>query len=127
MKAAIQRRVLRGLKRLGDVREEVTHSQVSTGTYDTDSGTVSTTTTSATCKVIFTDYTLREISLAQGQIQVQDQRALIAPSELSLTPKAEDTLTRSNGEVWRIVKEGFSRDPAEALWILQVRKYTDGA
>lgn len=127
MRTAIQQMILRGMQRLGDVREVITYSQVTAGTYDTDSGTVSKTTTSVQCPALFTDYTLKEKDLAQGQIQKEDMRVLIVPSELSLTPQFEDTLERPNGEVWRIVKEGLSKDPSDALIIMQVRKYSGGA
>lgn len=127
MKAAIQQRVLRALQRLGDVRETVIYSHVTTGTYDPDSGTVSTSVVSVQCPAVFTEYTAHEMSLAQGQIHKEDRRVLLVPSELTFVPQVNDTLERNNGEVWKVVREGFSMDPADALYLVQVRKYTDGA
>lgn len=125
----IQRSVLAALQSLGDIRKDITYTQISTGTYDTDSGTVSTSTISTTCLAVFTNYSNQEIRLSEGRIQRQDMRVLIVPSELNLTPKFDDTLTRDNGEVWKIVneKDAIMRDPSEALWLLWVRKYSDGA
>ena len=132
MKSSIQSTILRAMQRLGNVRDSaVTYSQVSTGTYDTDSGTVSTTTTSTTCPALFTDYTMNDIRLSEGRIRKEDRRVLIVPSELRLTPQIGDTLTRDadhGSEVWMIPQDGsITKDPSDALWVIQVRKTTDGA
>lgn len=127
MKSSIHAIVARSIARLGDVSEQATYTQVTSGTYDTDSGSISTTTTSREVRCIFTNYSLREVNISQGRIEVRDMRVLILPSELTgLTPKFEDTFTRANGEVWRIVPDGLSLDPAESLYQIQVRQ-TQGA
>ncbi len=117
-----------GLRQLGTIQETVTYSQVLSSEYDTDTGEVDTETDTQSIPVVFGNYTRRELFLNPGHIEKNDRPALIIPSDFiaDIKPTFGDTLTRANGEIWQVVEGGIGLDPAEALYVLQVRQTTRG-
>ena len=111
------------LRQLGAIQETATYSHVYDATYDTTTGTVSTSSDTVTLPVVFGNYTNREILRSEGQIEKNDRPALIVPSDFGeVVPQFGDTITRTNGEIWRICENGIGLDPAEALYVMQMRK-----
>lgn len=126
MKALIQSMVKQALDRLAGIQERVSYQRLLSGSYDPVTGTVTRTNDTQSLNCVFSDYTLREMYISEGKIEKKDRKALILPSDfLDTTPTFQDTLTRENGETWKIVEGGIGLDPAEALYVLQVRQ-TDG-
>lgn len=86
--------------------------------YDTATGdTTITDTDYPDLKIVFTNYKSNEIN--NTTILSTDQKALIPKLNLEPTPKMKDLIQR-NGIEWKI--ESIDIDPADALWIFQVRK-----
>lgn len=120
--AVLQRQVRQALQSLHGVSETVRYKSFLSVTSDRSSTTVDmarTDTTKRLTPVVFTDYDERRID---GENILRRDRLVLVPvlSCGALTPKADDTITRENGEVW--VVQDVSRDPANALFQLQVRR-----
>jgi len=68
-------------------------------------------------KMLFVKFSSQEID--GEKVLPNDEKALIPYKHLTVTPKETDTITKSG--VIRNV-QGVSYDPAQALWILHVRR-----
>lgn len=69
--------------------------------------------------VIFASYSIKEKE--NSPIEPGDQKALVLPSQLGITPQIDDYLYRSDtGKKWIVVDKTI--DPATAMWQLQCRK-----
>lgn len=122
MKALVQSIVRQALRQMVGIQEVVTYQSIVSASYDPNTGESTTTTTSASLPCVFGNYTLYEKNLSEGSIEKNDRKALILPSDLgAIVPLIGDTMTRGNGEIWEIVEGGIGLDPAEALYLLQVR------
>lgn len=95
-----------------------TYTRQTGGAYNASTGALTPSTTTATCDAIFADYTVEE--RANEALQANDQKALIASQALAFEPAVDDSLTKPDGSVWTIVAVGT--DPAQALWVCQVRR-----
>lgn len=128
MKAVVQAMARQALRQLVGIQETVTYTTVLSSSYNTTTGAVTTTTDSQSIPVVFGNYTRHELFLSPGKIERNDRKALIIPSDFQLTnvPTFGDTLTRVDGEVWKVVEDGIGLDPAAALYVLQVRKTSSG-
>lgn len=115
--------VKQSLGRLAGIQEKISYQTLISGSYDPETGTVTKNTDAQSLNCVFGDYTRREMYISEGQIEKNDRKALILPSDfLGMKPTFQDTLSRQNGEVWKVVEGGIGLDPAEALYVLQVRK-----
>jgi hypothetical protein len=102
----------------GNVGKSVTYTSVSgNAVYDPTTGTSVQPTASHTVTVIFDSYESQEIN--QTTVRSFDQKAMIPVENLSVTPGLDDYLT-SSGVRWNVVNS--ETDPADALWVLQIRK-----
>jgi hypothetical protein len=103
----------------GNVGKSVTYTSVSgNAVYDPTTGTsVQPTTDYPAIIVIFDSFEAQQIN--QTTVRSFDQKAMIPVENLSVTPGLDDYLT-VNGVRWNVVNS--ETDPADALWILQVRK-----
>ncbi len=128
MKAVVQAMARQALRQLVGIQETVTYTTVLSSTYSPTTGAVTTTTNTQSLPVVFGNYTRQELFLSPGKIENNDRKALIIPSDFTLdnVPTFGDTLTRADGEVWRVVEDGIGLDPARALYVLQVRKQSSG-
>ena len=124
MKAVVQAMARQALRQLVGIQETVTYTTILSSTYNPTTGEVTTTTDTQSILVVFGNYTRQELFLSPGKIEKNDRKALIIPSDFSLSnvPTFGDTLTRANGEVWQVVEDGIGLDPAVALYLLQVRQ-----
>ena len=107
------------VKATGDLRKTVTYRHVENDYYDTESGTR---------KDRLEDYVLNTQAIitsfkgeeAKGEhILREDQKVIFLQADLPITPKVKDFLIIASVK-WFVVD--FKADPADALWILQVRK-----
>jgi len=102
----------------GDVAESATYTRV-TGNpvYSPSTGTMSTPETSYTISVINTRFKSNEVDGIH--VLNTDHKVLIPANDIAFTPGLHDHLT-IDGVRENVVNKRI--DPAEALWILQVRK-----
>lgn len=116
----IQKAVSSGFKAFDNIRKLVTYHSSGTFAYNPTSGAnVETGSTEIeNLYVIFTSYKLEDID---GEIiHSEDKKILIPKEDLSIVPKETDyVLTESGTERWDVKDKKI--DPADALWILQVR------
>lgn len=114
----IQRAVKAGVGALTGIAESVTYRSAADPTYNTTTGALTTTMTDVTVSVVFAGYRRDEID---GEvIRPEDQKCLIPTKDFSPTPGVNDQITRASGEVWSV--QGIGKDPASALWVLNVRR-----
>ena len=85
--------------------------------YNPVTGASTSTTASYTIDIIFDKYDSEEVDGVN--IFSTDQMAMIPVENLSIVPSNHDYLV-TGGERWNVVDK--KTDPAEALWILQIRK-----
>jgi len=117
----IQSAVSSGMKSLGTIRKQVTYHSTGTITYNTTTGqsVESGDTDIENLDVTFTSYKLEEID--GNIIHKEDKKALIPKLDLSVVPKETDYILHGSVR-WDVQSKKI--DPAEALWILQVRKHS---
>lgn len=73
------------------------------------------------------DYTLTEMTMVAyksnevdgSHVLATDQKGLISTLDFPTTPKNEDYLTDADSIKWNV--ESYKKDPAKALWIIQLR------
>jgi hypothetical protein len=119
LKSTIQQTVLGAMNALDDIPTEVVYHSTGAITYDPATRTPSETGGSDYTieKAILVGYKSSEIDGVK--ILKTDQQLLIPGLSLTVTPKENDYVT-VDGIKWDI--EDFSIDPADAMWIFQVRK-----
>ena len=102
-----------GVKIAGNIALDATF------TVRTDDGIAAPVDTNYTTKVVLTRFSAKE--LAQPGMQLDDVKGLIARRDLSVSPTGthRERLTVGS-DVYTVI--GFNTDPAEAMWILQLRK-----
>ena len=123
MRDSIGKLVQSAIKTVGDIAETITYNAKTLGTYDTDTGEISDTTT---------EYTLNAVISPIKRINVDsrfpseiiegittDIQVLFASLDLPITPNSGDTITRAL-EKYKIKK--IMLDPAGASTTLYVAK-----
>ena len=104
---------------IGDIPKACTYTSKGTPTYNPATGAyTSTDTTYSGLKFLFEDYAVMEID--DQNILSTDMKATIPQLNLTPTPKKQDTITDADSVAWDVV--GIGKDPADALWVFQVRK-----
>lgn len=119
MKAAFQKAAEKAFAAAGDLRTTVTYRSKNSGsaTYTPSTGAVSDSYSSYTIKVILADYTITE---RDGKTVLStDRKAIIPVSKLTPTPKTNDIIVIDDVS-WDVV--GYKKDPADALYTIQIRK-----
>lgn len=101
-----------------DIPATCTYHSSGTFSYSPSTGTVNESSPSSisNVKIVFEKYKVDEID--GEQILEDDRKGLIASNDLGVTPQKEDYLVIGSSTYY--VKT-YSTDPAEALWILQLR------
>lgn len=123
MKTLVQTMVRQALAQLTGIQEQAIYATNLTTNYDPETGEVTGHQDTQTLNVVFGDYKRWELNLSPGQVEKNDRKALILPGDLrGIKPTFNDTITRQNGEEWKVVEGGIGLDPAEALYVLQVRR-----
>lgn len=108
-----------GFKIAGNILITCTYTSKGTQTYNPATGLYTGSDTSYSgLKFLFEDYSSQEID--DQNILRTDMKASIPQLSLTPTPKKQDYLTDSDSVVWQV--EGIGKDPARAMWVLQVRK-----
>ncbi len=104
---------------IDDIPELCTYVNTTATTYTAASGTITkTSTTYPNVKLVFLEYTNREVD---GQaIRPQDQRVIFSTLDLPITPTTSDTITRPDGSTWIVIS--IRSDLNTAYWELQVRR-----
>ena len=99
--SALRQAACKAWKKLGG---DVTIRRITTGSYDTSTGTISETTSDTTVKGFLEQINQRE---ENDQIQDTDQRLTIAASDLSFTPTTTDKVVISSQvfQILRVQKE----------------------
>ncbi len=118
LKETIQGAVGSGFTALGNLRETVTYLAFqTTSAYAPSTGTYTRTETPYALSGLFVRYGQRDIDGVQ--IKPHDQKFLFVPSALPVEPQLNDRLLRADGSYWEVIDR--RKDPASALWSLQVR------
>lgn len=105
----------------GDVPELAYYYQTGSSVYDVSAGTVSATTSQYLASFIFTAYSNKE--LENENIEPADVKAIIPQANISVVPVIDDYLYRIEfGASVRYDVIRRDRDPADAIWKLQLRK-----
>ncbi len=125
LRETVQKAATTAFKAIGNIPLICTYTSVDlTPVYDPAAGTYTTDDTDYTgLKILFEDYTVKEIVEAGGAILSTDIKASIPNLSLTPSPKKTDKITDSNSVVWTV--EGIPKiDAATALWIMQCRRTT---
>lgn len=118
LKEIVQNAALSAFNSIGNLKETVTYKARTSSGYTPGSGPTGGTSSYTVTKAVFIDYKSNEID---GEvIRANDRRLLILASDLAVTPKTDDWVERTGGEIWVIKNIGI--DPAQAVWDLQTRK-----
>lgn len=117
LKSAIQNAITAGFLSLGDLPTSVTYTSKGAPTYVPSDGTYTSTDVEYTVSMLLTSYRIEEID--DVVVLKTDRKGIIPSSELTPTPKTDDTVTISD-VAWQVVN--VKQDPAEAAWIFQLRK-----
>lgn len=105
----------------GDVPESATYYQIGSTSYDVSSGVASVPTTSYVASFIFTSY--KNYELNNEHIEPADVKGIIPQANISALPVIDDYLFRVEaGASVRYDVVAVEKDPADALWKLQLRK-----
>jgi hypothetical protein len=119
----IQKAAKTAFKAIGDIPLVCTYTSKGARTYTAATGAITSTDTAYTLlKILFEDYTAKEIMDSGGVILKTDQKASIPNLNLTPTPKRTDFITDSASKKWTI--EDVMLDAARALWVFQVRRST---
>ena len=117
----IQKAAQTAFTAIGNIALVCTYTSKGTPVYDPATGAYSSTDTDYTgVKVLFENYTTKEITDAGGVILSTDQKASIPNLNLTPTPKIKDIITDTSSQKWTV--ENIMLDAARALWILQTRR-----
>jgi len=117
LRATIASAVDSAFSAIGDIPESTTYT-VTSKAYDPDTGETATTETAYTVTAVFLRYELSEQD--RQLVRVQDvKKCLIKTSELDIVPKLDDTITRYDGTVYKIL--GYGQDPTQSLWTFMLR------
>lgn len=125
MRASIAKMVQSAIKTVGDIAETITYNAKSTGTYDTDTGEITNTSTSYVLNAVISPVrpTLRGLEgLPTSEVRegiTADLSILFASIDLPVVPDTNDTITRDL-ETYKIIK--IIKDPAGASTDLRVKK-----
>jgi len=101
-----------------DIPQSIIYVQKGVSTYTPATGAVTSTDTEYTTTAIFDEYELKEID--NNVVRATDKLAYIAANDLDVTPVVDDEITDANSVTWQIIN--VKSDPADALWVLQIRK-----
>lgn len=98
-----------------DLWQDITYTVKSNRSYNPATGLVAETGTNYSVKALVTMYETAELG---PHVESTDLKAMILQSELSVTPKKDDTVTY-NGRDFNIID--FDRDVSNSFWYLQLR------
>ena len=101
-----------------DIPKSVTYVQKGASVYVPGTGAVTSTDTEYTTTAIFDEYEMDEVN--NSVIRATDKLAYIASNDLEVTPVVDDEIVDADSVTWQIINVGS--DPADALWMLQIRK-----
>ncbi|MCP3684775.1 MAG: hypothetical protein GY861_19070 [bacterium] len=107
----------------GDIPRSCTYVSTGTKELNTHTGNVVTKASDPDVSytgvnIIFTKYTKAEID--DVHILFSNVKGLVPVENLTPTPKKNDTITDAAGEQWGVID--WKKDPADALWILQLEQ-----
>lgn len=117
LKETIQRAAQTAIEATGNIPVASTYISKGVPSYDAETGEVIEVVNTQTVNVIVETYKSKEVDGVN--IKDKDRKLLIAKLDLTVTP-AEDDSVVMNGNKWNIIT--FEIDPAEALWVIQVRR-----
>lgn len=117
LRALVQDAVVAGYSALGDIPESVTYSTKAQTVFSPTTGQVTRPSSSYGVSMFFAQYNKREID--GEMIKPEDMKGLLPSKDLGFSPQIGDTINR-NGNVFSIIRMGI--DPAQSLYILQLRK-----
>jgi len=105
----------------GDIPVATTYYQRGSTVYDASTGTVSAGVNTYLFSMIFAAFKSNEID--NEHILATDQKGLVPQANFSTIPAVGDYLfIVESGASVRYDVQGFKKDPADALWTLQLRK-----
>lgn len=101
-----------------DIPQTITYVQKGASSYTPATGVTTSSDTEYTTTAIFDEFEQREID--NNVVRATDKLVYIAANDLEVTPLVDDEITDANSVTWQIVN--VKTDPADALWVLQIRK-----
>lgn len=111
-----------GIKLAGNIARDITYFSRVGQVFDPSTGTNSSGAGQQDMSVVFASYSNMEID--GTSILPQDRKILIPKNSLYFAPSANDEIreiTEDNEQkIWQVIT--FKTDPAEALWVIQVRR-----
>lgn len=117
----IQKAAQTAFKAIQDIPLTCTYTSKGTPVYNPATGAYTSSDTSYTgLKILFEEFSDRELADAGGTILVPDRKASIPNLSLEPTPKIKDIITDSNSQQWAVEK--VTLDPSRALYVFQVRR-----
>jgi hypothetical protein len=117
LKDTIQAGIASGLAAIGNVRRTVTyHAQAAAPSYTPATGAVTRLEQDYQVTGLVYGYARKDIDGVL--VQPFDRRLLCHQADLPVSPKLTERLTL-DGQTWEVV--GIEEDPAEAVWMLQIR------
>lgn len=119
LKTLVQTEVQDNFLLFEDIRTPVVYTSVASADYDTSVGAVEEVVNSTQSNVymIFTSYRLKDVD---GQmVHINDQKAICPALDLNVVPTDLDYFVADSVR-WDV--KNVTTDPANAAWVLQVRK-----
>lgn len=119
LRDVVQKATQAAVAAVGDIAASATYCSFASASYNASAGTnVATFTSTAGVSVVFNDFRLDQVD---GQVVLsEDKQAMIPALALpGVVPTTADKLV-SDGATWNVQR--VQTDPADALWILQVRR-----
>lgn len=105
----------------GDIPVTTYFYSIGSTTYDTSTGVASVGSTVYVVSMIFTRFNTNEIM--DENIEPTDQKGIIPQANISVIPKIDDYLQIvESGVSVRYDVVGKQKDPADAIWKLQLRR-----
>ena len=118
----IQSAISSGFKAFDDIRKSCTYHSMGTISHDPSTSPPTEVETGGLdyteTLIIFTSYKLQDVD--GSNIDINDKKALIVKSDYDFVPKKTDYILDGTDR-WDV--ESIKIDPAEAMWVLQIRKH----
>jgi hypothetical protein len=121
LQSVLKNAVITAFAAADDLVETVTYNQATGGTYNVTTGIGTPAVTTVSVDGLFTAYSFAERQ--NSDIQPEDHR-IILKGDLGFVPNDTDTITRTDGTVWRIVNVTLlgTSEATPAGWDLQLRR-----
>lgn len=123
LKEAFKKAAVAAFTAAGDLKEDVIYRSKTTGSaaYTPGTGVVADPYTDYSVEMLFTNYKTEQID--GKAIMPTDEMGMIPVDNITPVPKLNDLIVRTdvNGDEYTCEVQGNEKDPAQALYVIQVR------